>query len=385
MRILAIETSCDDTAVSLVEAGGDLSAPQFTVLAHEVSSQTATHAAWGGVVPALAKREHGKNLVPLLTQVLTKVEVSEDKPEINKIELEKILEREVELKDNLINFLSKTPVPKIDAIAVTQGPGLEPALWVGLNAARALALAWGKPLIPANHLEGHIISPLTEPITIKFPALALIVSGGHTELDLVHEWGKYEQIGATRDDAVGEAFDKVARLMGLSYPGGPEISRLASYCQGVALTEKWQLPRPMIDSPDFDFSFSGLKTAVRYAIEKHGEMSEKDKQTLAHEFQNAVIDVLTVKTKKALEQFNIQTLIIGGGVVANVALRESFTNLAKENNLTLLLPNQALSTDNATMIAMAAYIRYLKNEFIAPDQIPSADTLIARGTLPLTK
>jgi len=365
MKILAIETSCDETAVSIVEANGDLNDPQFRVLSHQVASQIKEHAPFGGVVPSIAKREHLKNLPLVLDQALSEAGLT---PE------------------------------SVDAIAVTVGPGLEPALWAGITFAQDLAVKWQKPLIPTNHLEGHVVSPLLEAENkVKLPAVALIISGGHTELVLVKNFGQYERLGGTRDDAVGEAFDKVARLLGLPYPGGPEIGKLAAEAENLDTrcplghrVSKWHLPRPMLNSPDLDFSFSGLKTAVRYAIQKHGELSEADKRSLACEFQDAAIEVLLAKTLKALSQTGAQSLIIGGGVVANPRLREVFTQAAKTSNFPacrqawqLLIPNLQLATDNATMIAMAGYFRYLAGEIIPPDQALATDIIIARGNLPL--
>jgi N6-L-threonylcarbamoyladenine synthase len=354
MKILAIETSCDETAVSIVEASGDLSNHRFQVLSHQVASQIKEHAPFGGVVPSIAKREHLKNLPLVLDQALGEA--------------------------------SLTP-EKIDAIAVTVGPGLEPALWAGITFAQDLAVKWQKPLVPANHLEGHVVSVLLGDETgemrdekIKLPAIALIISGGHTELVLVKNFGQYERLGGTRDDAVGEAFDKVARLLGLPYPGGPEIGKLAAQSANL---NRWHLPRPMIDSPNLDFSFSGLKTAVRYAIQKHGEMSEADKRSLACEFQDAVIEVLLAKTLKALNQTGAQSLIIGGGVVANPRLREVFTQVSSQSHFSLHIPRLSLATDNATMIAMAGYFRYLAGEIIPPEQALATDIIIARGNLPL--
>ncbi|MEK7585246.1 MAG: tRNA (adenosine(37)-N6)-threonylcarbamoyltransferase complex transferase subunit TsaD [Patescibacteria group bacterium] len=388
MIILGIETSCDETAVSVVRATGGLKNPKFKVLAHVVSSQTALHAPWGGVVPSLAKREHGKNLVPCLEKALAKAKLLKIKPHAptpspkgrgskksaqGRSAWGGILEREPELLEQFLKFISTIKVPKIDAIAVTQGPGLEPALWAGLNFARALALAWGKPLIPVNHMEGHLYSVLVESeklkvksFKLKFPTLGLLVSGGHTELVLVKDWLKHELIGATRDDAVGEAFDKVARLLGLPYPGGPALAKLVA--QGPPLEQglkgsPWApLPRPMISSPDFDFSFSGLKTAVLYRVndlKKQNLFDDKARLELATDFQQAVIDVLLAKTLKVITKHKPKTLIIAGGVSANSELRRQFTSAIKKLRpaVKLLIPPLKLSTDNATMIAVAGYLQ----------------------------
>ena len=385
MKILAIETSCDETAISVVSGKGGLKKPVFKVLAHFVSSQTAIHAPYGGVVPNLAKREHQRNLVPLLLEALEKAGLNskgpslktqnpKDGPWVRKVE--KILEREHELREVFLTEMPKIKAPKIDAVAVTQGPGLEPALWVGINFAKALGVMWNLPIIPINHLEGHVVSSLVKlkgknqkaklkvkSENLKFPALALLISGGHTEIVLMKDWGKYKVIGQTRDDAVGEAFDKVARILGLPYPGGPALSKLASRWQGLSLTHPkespCQLPRPMLNSPDFDFSFSGLKTAVLYLTQKLGTLDEATKAAIAHEFQEAAIEVLATKTFRAVEKFKPHTLLIGGGVIANTALRQHFEEKIKNHpEVTLLIPDQPLTTDNATMIGAAAYLRH---------------------------
>ena len=396
MIILGIETSCDETAVSVVEGKGRLRKPIFRVRAHVVSSQTAIHAPWGGVVPILAKREHGKNLIPVLKEALEKsklikikgstLKTRDLKVEPWKSEIGKILEREPELLEQFLQFVPIMTVPKIDAIAVTYGPGLEPALWAGLNFARALAHVWQKPLIPVNHMEGHIYSVLvpkkatswgTKGIALKFPVLALLISGGHTELVLVCDWFKYQLLGATRDDAVGEAFDKVARLFDLPYPGGPALSKLAKSAQGLPLGQvlkgsPWvPLPRPMLNSPDFDFSFSGLKTAALYRVNNLKSAkgrptlgwNNKTRATLAADFEQAVIDVLLAKSVKAIEKYLPQALIIAGGVSANQPLRKQFTeHLTKYYpKIKLLLPELKLSLDNATMIAVAGYLRFNQN------------------------
>jgi N6-L-threonylcarbamoyladenine synthase len=350
MKILAIETSCDETAVSIVEGEGDMAAPRFAVLAHCVSSQVALHAPYGGIVPNIAKREHLKNSPLDLEQALAEA-----------------------------NLTQEEAVKVVDAVAVTIGPGLEPALWAGLEFAKTLAQRWQKPLIPVNHLEGHVISPLLNTQKIELPAVALVASGGHTELVLMKKIGEYEKIGATKDDAAGEAFDKVARLLGLPYPGGPNLSKLA---ETVTSQHAWNLPRPMIHSGDYHFSFSGLKTAVLYAIknktvELGRELNDQEKAELAFEFENAVVEVLLTKTLKAAGEYGANTIILGGGVIANKRLRERFT---AESPAPVLAPEINLATDNATMIAMAAYLRYLKKEFIAPENIATTP-LAANGNL----
>ena len=316
MKILGIETSCDETAVCLIEADGAFDAGfQCKVLGNALLSQIAVHAPYGGVFPNLAKREHSRNLVPLLKQVLhdsgnQNVEVKNQNDNAKfKNEIQKILNREIELLEQLMPFLAEHERPDIDAIAVTHGPGLEPALWVGVNFARALSAAWDIPIVPVNHLEGHIAiaamkmgessyASLLQNTSIRgglktfeFPAIALLISGGHTELNLVREWPIFKTVGETRDDAVGEAFDKVARMIGLPYPGGPEISRLATEARGDDICSSEKLPRPMIHDNNFDFSFSGLKTAVLRLV-KDKALTETEKMGLAREFEDAATEVL---------------------------------------------------------------------------------------------
>lgn len=378
MRILAIETSCDETAVCIMQADGAPDTPEFRVLGNALLSQISAHAQYGGVFPNVAKREHQQNLVPVLAEALrlagTLPEGATDERTIT--ELDPILSREPELRKFLTEFLRAHGKPAIDCIAVTHGPGLEPALWVGVNFAKALAHAWQLPLVPVNHMEGHIVASVYgEGAAVSYPAIALLVSGGHTELLKVHAIGSYEMLGHTRDDAAGEAFDKCARLMGLPYPGGPEISKLAAEARTQKLPPTFALPRPMIDSPDLDFSFSGLKTAVLRTIEKHGELSDDERRPLAREVEDAIVDVLTKKTLRAAEQEAAQTIIVGGGVSANAHLRERLTAAAQKHGLSVLFPPRELSTDNAVMIAMAAYPRAYKKEFAEPDSIRAVGNL----------
>src|SRR3989344_6914167 len=331
MKILGIETSCDETAVCLIEADGAFDAGfQCKVLGNALHSQIAVHAPYGGVFPNLAKREHVKNLVPLLQQVFEQSSTPRGSTagvgvsprgltSWDPFVLKQILEREPELFGQLDVFLKTHGKPGIDAIAVTHGPGLEPALWVGVNFAKALSLAWDIPIVPVNHLEGHIAMAAVELKqagqyssilknvgmfgalhSFDFPAIALLISGGHTELDLVERWPVFKTIGETRDDAVGEAFDKVARMMGLSYPGGPHISALAEMSrnkaehtrnddEAIPRKSALSLPRPMIHDENFDFSFSGLKTAVLRFV-KDRTISEGDKMGIAREFEDAAAD-----------------------------------------------------------------------------------------------
>ena len=384
MRILAIETSCDETAIAIVDAEGDDNGARFRVLGNALLSQIDIHKEYGGVFPALAKREHAKNLVPILVAALEEAELlredTQEMPTETHDAIAKLLEREPGLDEATLEFLKETEPPEVDSIAVTAGPGLEPALWVGINFAKALALAWRKPIVAVNHMEGHIMAALAQGderelaiAQIELPVVALLVSGGHTELVLMRDWLSYELIGRTRDDAVGEAFDKVARMLALPYPGGPEISkraeaRRASAAHGTAHTTPFKLPRPMLREDSCDFSFAGLKTAVRNVLTAHGELSEDEKDALAREFEDAVTDVLWKKTERALEQTGARTLAIGGGVSANTHLRRIFQkNVAADfDDVFLAVPAPALTTDNALMIAFAAFYRVRRNDLANP-------------------
>ena len=367
MLILSIESSADETSISLIDAQGEFPSANYTILGNSLRSQIELHNQYGGIFPMMAKREHAKAVVPLLELALTEAELltPATKPidETLKSNLIDILSREDKLAPTLLAFLEKYDLPEIDLIAVTTGPGLAPALWVGVSFAKALAAALGCPVAPVNHMEGHVLASLFDVevdnglAPIVFPAIALLISGGHTELVLMRDWIKYEKIGQTRDDAVGEAFDKVARLMGLDYPGGPEIGKRAAIARTENLPPfREPLPRPMIHSGDLDFSFSGLKTAVRYAI---GDtiMTETEKNALARDFEDAVTDVLIKKTTAAIDAHSAHTLIIGGGVSANDYIRRSFeTRLLKSHpDIEIYLPQRKLSTDNSIMIALAGH------------------------------
>ena len=400
MKILAIETSCDETAISVVSFD-KLGTPK--VLSHLVSSQTKIHEPFGGVVPNLAAREHQTNLIPILKKSLQESGLLKGRtlgtlkgPTLEVSLLEKILERESELSKQFQEFIPTIVPPAIDVIAVTVGPGLEPALWVGINFAKALALVWQKPLVPVNHMEGHIHSSILQNTRIDFPTVALLISGGHTELILMKGWGNYQLLGQTRDDAVGEAFDKVARLLGLPYPGGPQISALADQfesSQGSTLRDPkgrtFKFPRPMIDSGDYDFSFSGLKTSVRYKIEQIPKLTDEIKEEIAYEFQEAVIEVLVKKTMRALREYGAKTLIVGGGVIANKKLRAAFESATKGltlkksqgQTLNLLIPEMRLTTDNATMIALAAYQRLSRGDVILKNLINARKEGVFEPTL----
>jgi N6-L-threonylcarbamoyladenine synthase len=333
MKILAIETSCDETAVSIISAEEG----QISVLSNIISSQVPLHAQWGGVVPNLAAREHTKNIIPVLTQSLS----------------------EARCKKNDISL-----------IAVTHGPGLIPALLSGVSVAKSLAFAWHKPLIGIHHIEGHIYANWISNPDISFPALALVVSGGHTQLVHMHDHCTYEIIGHTQDDAVGEAFDKVARILDLGYPGGPIISERAQIFDGQNSTNDIILPRPMINTPDYHFSFSGLKTAVLYLTQEYrmkNALSKDDPlpndfiNAVASAFQNAVVDVLTKKTLLAAQEYNVKSILLAGGVSANTQLRDSLQKKIAHTlpQICFHVPEQLHCLDNATMIAVAAYYRFM--------------------------
>lgn len=390
MRILGVETSCDETAVCLIEAQGRPgSTVSFSVLGNSLFSQAALHAQYGGVFPNLAKREHAKNLVPLFASTLREARLSQEHytdVSLYQETIRQILEREPELLQQLIAFLQTHARPEIDCIAVTHGPGLEPALWVGINFARALSIAWDMPLVAVNHLEGHILLSMMEMhspsrgtlSTCEFPILTLLISGGHTELVLSEQFGVYRRIGETRDDAAGEAFDKVARLLGLGYPGGPELARLAREAREKNIAADSTLPRPMMREDNLDFSFSGLKTAVRNIVGEE-PLTEEKRLGLAREFEDAVADVLVGKTMRALEEYGAQTIVVGGGVSANTHIRARLAEAlaAAGAPARLLVPPPELATDNALMIALAGYFHALNEEYADPA------TLTAQGNLKL--
>lgn len=387
MNILAIETSCDETGVAVVEATGNLDSLSFTVKANSLYSQVALHKEYGGVFPNLARREHAKNLPTLLKQALTQAGMweLEDKQNTDETLWEKarnLLVKEPGLFEELKETVGFLKQPSIDHIAVTYGPGLEPALWVGLSFAQALSVIWNIPLVPTNHMEGHITSVLVNSGegTVDFPALALLISGGHTELVSMTGWTEHSVIGQTRDDAVGEAFDKVARMLELPYPGGPEVSKLASYAREHNIPKHVTLPRPMIHSKDYDFSFSGLKTAVLYTVRDIPELTSDIKADICREFEDAVADVLMLKTKHALEETGAKTLIIAGGVVANNHIRKVFEKVIQEEfpSVHMRIPTKELATDNALMIASAGYVRLLSNT------VPDTQEIRARGNLSLS-
>jgi N6-L-threonylcarbamoyladenine synthase len=325
-----------------------------------------------------------------------------DKPlDFDKKLLSFLDDKETQLKENIEPFLKYYEKPGsspegggIDYIAVTVGPGLEPALWVGVNTARALSVIWDIPVIPINHMEGHIVTATfvsEDKINyrvndIQFPVLSLLVSGGHTELVLSKNLSDYKKIGQTRDDAVGEAFDKVARMLGLPYPGGPAISKLAGEFRNKNIPNPFVMPRPMLHSKDYDFSFSGIKTAMLYAVRdltknNTRDLIEDEKLALACAFEDAAIEVLIKKTLNALEEYNSQTLIIGGGVAGNIYLRSELSKAIEKKypEVALLFPEPWLATDNAVMIGMAAMMQVISREI----KTRNPDELRADGNLSL--
>jgi N6-L-threonylcarbamoyladenine synthase len=318
MNVLGIESSCDETGVALVRA-----AAQGTpvLLAHALHSQIDMHQAYGGVVPELASRDHIRRVVPLVRQVAQQAGVS---------------------------------LAQIDVVAFTQGPGLAGALLVGAGVACALATALGKPMVGVHHLEGHLLSPFLSADPPQFPFVALLVSGGHTQLMRVDDVAAYELLGETIDDAAGEAFDKSAKLMGLGYPGGPALARLAAF--GEAST--FDLPRPLLHSGDLDFSFAGLKTAVRTQLGKLGSnVCQQDLAHLAAATQQAIVDVLVRKSIAALRSTGLKRLVVAGGVGANTKLREQLDAQCARQGARVHYPELALCTDNGAMIALAAALR----------------------------
>lgn len=374
MKILGIETSCDDTCASVLE----IKKNKPILLSQIISSQEKLHSQYGGVFPSLAKREHQKNIIPVLIKALKKADLlklkvnlsnkqnrhhpkflqltKEEQKKINKIE--KIFERNPELFNNLEQFLEKYEKPKIDKLAITIGPGLEPCLWVGVNLVKALSFYWDLPVFGVNHLEGHLLSPWIEKAKSPiFPAIGLIVSGGNTQLILIKNIGKYQLLGETRDDAAGECFDKTARTLGLNYPGGKEISKYATKFKKGYYNLK--LPRPMLYEKNFDFSFSGLKTAVLYDFQKRTATEKKSIKYISEmskEIENAIIEVLIRKTLKVAEKYKARSIILGGGVSANEKLQKLIQKECLNKKMGCFFPKNTHTCDNASMIALTAVI-----------------------------
>ena len=331
MKILAIETSCDETSAAVLEVNRGI----FDLKSNIVSSQIKTHAKYGGVVPEIAARMQIEMIMPVIDSALKK---------------------------------AKTKLSQIDYIAITQGPGLVTSLVVGVETAKTLSQTLNKPLVAVNHVGAHLSANLLLNKKINFPALGLIVSGGHTMLVLIDKNYKYKIIGETVDDAVGEAFDKVAKILNLGYPGGPIISKLAQ----VGNSKKFDLPRPMISQQNFDFSFSGLKTAVLYLTQKMSDLEIK-KQTphICASFQTACSDVLVSKTLRAIRKYKPQTFLLGGGVSANPELRQKLSQKINSefSNIEILIPELEFTGDNAAMIAAAAYLKIKNKDFSDPFKI----------------
>jgi N6-L-threonylcarbamoyladenine synthase len=325
MKVLGIESSCDETGVALYDTERGL-------LGHAVHTQVAMHEAYGGVVPELASRDHIRRLIPLLGRVLAEAKCTRN---------------------------------DIDAIAYTAGPGLAGALLVGASFAEALALALDVPALPVHHLEGHLLSPLLADDAPTFPFVALLVSGGHTQLMRVTRVGDYQLLGESLDDAAGEAFDKTAKLLGLGYPGGPALAKLAESGTINEKAGRYKLPRPMLNSGDLSFSFSGLKTAVLTAVRAQ-KLTDADKADLAAEFQEAVTDVLTAKSVTACRQHRLSSLVVAGGVGANRRLRQRLDQAMAKIGGRVFYPALELCTDNGAMIAFCGAQRMLQGEVPAP-------------------
>ena len=317
MRILGIETSCDETGVAIYDEEKGL-------IANQLHTQIALHADYGGVVPELASRDHIRKLAPLLQAALQEA-----------------------------NLTAKD----IDGVAYTSGPGLVGALLVGSTVARSLAYAWNIPAIGVHHMEGHLLAPMLEENPPHFPFVALLVSGGHTQLVRVDGVGRYELLGESIDDAAGEAFDKTAKLLGLDYPGGAALARLA--LKGTP--NRFAFPRPMTDRPGLDFSFSGLKTfaanTLHQVVQEEGELTEQSKADIAYAFQEAVVDTLAIKCKRALKQTGLKRLVIAGGVSANKQLRQTLAELMQQFGGDVFYPQPQFCTDNGAMIAYAGFLR----------------------------
>ncbi len=309
MRVLGIETSCDDTGVAIYDTENGL-------LAHALYSQIDTHKVYGGVVPELAARDHIRKVIPLVESVIQQADCA---------------------------------AGSIDGIAFTSGPGLAGALLAGSAVAKGLAFAWGVPAVGVHHMEGHLLAPMLEEESPEFPFIALLVSGGHTLLADVTAVGDYKILGQTLDDAVGEAFDKTAKILGLGYPGGPAIARAAQ--QGNP--SRFKFPRPMIDRPGMDFSYSGLKTYALNTVQALDELSEQDVADIAHAFQEAAVETLTIKSRRALQASGNNSLVVAGGVGANLRLREMLASMVRANHSRLYFPRIEFCTDNGAMIAYA--------------------------------
>jgi N6-L-threonylcarbamoyladenine synthase len=333
MIILGIESSCDETGVALY-------CSERQLLAHRLFSQIKIHAEYGGVVPELASRDHIRKLVPLIREILAEAQL------------------------NLVD---------IGGVAYTAGPGLIGALMAGASIARSLALSLGIPAVAVHHMEGHLLAPLLEDNPPSFPFLALLISGGHTQLVEVTAIGQYQILGESIDDAAGEAFDKTAKMLGLDYPGGPALSRLAE----TGNASRFRFPRPMTDRPGLDFSFSGLKTHTLVTLDGTGG-SEEDRRDVAAGFEEAVADTLTIKTRRALEATGLKTLVVAGGVSANQRIRSKLTDMASKMGCQIAFPRLEFCGDNGAMIAYAGYQRLTGGQNEPPE-------ILARPRWPLSE
>ncbi|NIC04596.1 tRNA (adenosine(37)-N6)-threonylcarbamoyltransferase complex transferase subunit TsaD [Billgrantia bachuensis] len=321
MRVLGIETSCDETGVAIYDTDRGL-------LADALYSQVAMHAEYGGVVPELASRDHTRRLLPLIQQVLDEAGMARH---------------------------------ELDAIAYTAGPGLVGALMVGASTAHGMARALNIPVLGVHHMEGHLMAPMLEEPSPAFPFVALLVSGGHTQLVEVQGLGRYRLLGESVDDAAGEAFDKAAKMLGLSYPGGPQVARLAE----AGDPGRFRFPRPMTDRPGLDFSFSGLKThtlTTLRGLEQAGKLDDQARADVAHAFEEAVVDTLVIKCRRALDDTGLKRLVMAGGVSANTRLRERLAHEAEKRSAQVYYPRGRFCTDNGAMIALAGALRLLAGE-----------------------
>lgn len=312
MRILGIETSCDETGIAIYD-------DEQGIMAHRLYSQIEVHADYGGVVPELASRDHVRKTIPLIEEVMAEAKL--------------------------------TPAD-LDGVAYTAGPGLVGALLVGCSIGRSLAYGWDLPAVPVHHMEGHLLAPMLEENVPEFPFVALLISGGHTQLVRVDGIGHYQLLGESVDDAAGEAFDKTAKLLGLDYPGGPVLSKMAE----SGTPGRFKFPRPMTDRPGLDFSFSGLKTSAANCIRKE-EMNDQTKADVAWAFQDAVVETLAIKCRRALEQCDLNRLVVAGGVSANTAIRAKLDLVAKKRGGAVYYPRPEFCTDNGAMIAYAGLQR----------------------------
>lgn len=318
MKILGIETSCDETGIAIYD-------DQQGLLANQLYSQISLHADYGGVVPELASRDHIRKTIPLIKAALKEA--------------------------NLTN-------QDIDAVAYTAGPGLIGALLVGASIGRSLAYAWNVPAIAVHHMEGHLLAPMLEDNPPDFPFVALLVSGGHSQLIKVTDIGQYELLGESIDDAAGEAFDKTGKLLGIDYPGGAKLSKLAQ----LGDSQRFTFPRPMTDRPGLDFSFSGLKTFAANTVHQHSPLDQQTKADIARAFEDAIVDTLVIKSKRALEQTGYKRLVIAGGVSANTTLRQKLAELMQKRQGQVYYPRLAFCTDNGAMIAYAGMVHFKQQQ-----------------------